>query len=108
MRVQDGILDEIITAQQKIRQLQKETHDNYNGIILKYFTQLEKDPNFNYIINASPIQLLSIYEQKINSVVEMTYNPNFSTKQNVLNVLEYNRIMSMYENIKKFLLKIKN
>lgn len=101
MRIQDGILDEIITAQQKIRELQKDTHEKYNGIILEYFILLEKNPNFNYIVNSSPMQLLAMYEQKINSIVEMTYNPNFSEKQNVLNVLEYNRIMSMYENLKK-------
>lgn len=99
MKIHGTILDEIIEAQQDIRKLQKDSHKKYDGNIVKYLKYLEKDPNFNYIINAEPMQLLNLYEKKIDSIAEITYNPNFSKKQNALNVLEYNRIMSMYENV---------
>ncbi len=98
------ILDEIIKEQENIRKLQKNIHLNskrYSPNMCIYFEQLEKDPNFNYIINSSPMQLFYDYERNLKHIAEMIYNPQFSNKQNVLNVLEYMRIMTMYENVKQ-------
>lgn len=104
MRIQIGSLDEIIRAQQDIRKLQMDIHLNpekYSPNMCMYFEQLEKEPKFSYIINTTPMQLFSDYEKNINHIVQMIYNPEFSKKQNVLNVLEYMRIMTMYENVKQ-------
>lgn len=98
------ILDEIIKEQENVRKLQKDIHLNskrYSPNMCIYFEQLEKDPNFNYIINSSPMQLFYDYERNLKHIAEMIYNPQFSNKQNVLNVLEYMRIMAMYENVKQ-------
>lgn len=96
----DSILDEVIYAKDIISKTQKATHKEYGGNILKYIQQLEKNPNFNYIINSTPRQLANTYTDILKDIAKTVYNPNFSQKQNVINVLEYNRVMSMYENVK--------
>jgi len=104
LNIQGRILDEIIEAQKDIRKLQMNIHikpEKYSPNMHMYFEQLENDPKFYYIINNSPMQLFYDYEKKLEHIVEMIYNPNFSKKQNVLNVLEYMRIMAMYENVKQ-------
>ncbi len=95
------MLDEIIEAQKEINKFENYTIQNDNGIINKYLKQLKKYLIFNYIINAEPLQLYYMYEKKLKNIAEMIYNPMFSKKQNILNVLEYIRIMTMYENVKQ-------
>ena len=104
MIIQGFTLDEIIKAQQDITKLQMNIHikpEKYSPNMRMYFEELENDPKFYYIINNSPMQLFYDYEKKLKHIVRIIYNPNFSNKQNVLNVLEYMRIMTMYENVKQ-------
>lgn len=104
MSIENGILDEIIKAQHNIRKLISDVRLNprkYSPNMCIYFEQLEEEPNFKYIVNSSPMQLFYDYEKNIRHIVGTIYNPQFSKKQNVLNVLEYIRIMTMYENVKQ-------
>lgn len=104
MKIQGFTLDEIIKAQKDICKLQMNIHikpEKYSPNMRMYFEQLEDDPKFYYIINNTPMQLFYDYEKNLEHIVGMIYNENFSKKQNVLNVLEYMRIMTMYENVKQ-------
>lgn len=104
MRAEERVLDEIIKAKQDIRKLQQDIHDNsqkYSSNMCEYFQQLETEARFRYILDSTPIKLFHDYKKNIKHIVEMIYNPKFSKKQNVLNVLEYARVMVMYENVKR-------
>lgn len=102
MTVHDGMLDEIIKTKEEMHKiLQDVANKKYDGSLPEYVRQLCKNTNFLYIINGQPMELFNTYEKKIKDIAIMLYNPEFSKKQNVINVLEYIRIMAMYENVKE-------